>query len=48
MYLFLASMNNEPMCDYVDSRKRFDRLATDLTIVIDTNWQFSTIQSILA
>ncbi|KAK0090898.1 hypothetical protein PV325_000064 [Microctonus aethiopoides] len=47
-FAFVPSMNNEPMCDYVDSRKRFDRLATDLTIVIDTNWQFSTIQSILA
>ncbi|XP_014299217.1 uncharacterized protein LOC103579747 [Microplitis demolitor] len=41
-----SSLNNDLACD--TNVRSFNRLAVDLTIFIDTNWKFPSIQPILA
>ncbi|XP_034947105.1 uncharacterized protein [Chelonus insularis] len=42
-----SSLHDEKICDNKNKLSKFNHLTTDLTIFLDTNWPFSSIQSIL-
>ncbi|XP_058801796.1 uncharacterized protein LOC131670311 [Phymastichus coffea] len=45
---FVPTMSKDNVCEFFESNVKTSQPAVDLTIVLDTNWPFENIQSVLA